>query len=243
MRKALAIYAVSVTLALAGGGAKWSYEGETGPEHWGDLSPEFIMCKLGKNQSPVDLNERYTVKACVKPIEFHYSADVKAVKNTGYSIKALAEGKSYVVVDGKKFYLKQFHFHTPSEHTVNGKYYPMEMHLVHADEEGNLAVIGVFFKVGKQNATLERVLSAAPEQPGKKNALAEPVNPYDLLPEDKSFYRYSGSLTTPPCSEGVRWFVMREPLELSQEQLARFQELMGKNNRPVQPINARKILK
>jgi len=243
MKKALAVYAVSVGLALAGGKGNWSYEGETGPQHWGDLSPEFIMCKIGKNQSPIDINERFTVKACTKPIGFHYAADVKAVKHTGYSVKALAEGKSFIVVDGKKFYLKQFHFHTPSEHTVNGKYYPMEMHLVHADEEGNLAVVGVFFKVGRENATLERVLSAAPSEGGKKNALTEPINPYDLLPANKDYYRYSGSLTTPPCSEGVRWFVMKEPLELSQEQLARFQELMGKNNRPVQPVNARRILK
>jgi len=242
MRKAIFLSLLGAGLVLAGGHGKWSYSGETGPQHWGDLSPEYIMCKLGKNQSPIDINHNVTVKACLKPIEFHYTSDVKAVKNTGYSVKALAEGKSYIVVDGKKFYLKQFHFHTPSEHTVNGKHYPLELHLVHADEEGNLAVLGVFFKVGKENPVLDKVLGVAPDEKGQKTPLKTALNPYDLLPANKEYYRYTGSLTTPPCSEGVRWFVFKEVLELSQEQLKRFEELMGKNNRPVQPVNARRVM-
>ncbi len=227
-----------------GGNTQWGYEGSIGPKHWGDLSPQFIMCKIGKNQSPVDINIKDTVKACLKPIKFNYIADARYVVNNGHTIKVITTGQSYIVVDGKRFYLRQFHFHAPSEHTVNGKYYPFEAHLVHIDKNGNIAVIGILFKLGKENGELAKIWKNMPQQVGKKVALTSKVNPYLLLPKNKEYYRYSGSLTTPPCSEGVRWFIFKEPVELSKDQLAKFKKVMGfPNNRPVQPINARKILK
>jgi carbonic anhydrase len=166
------------------------------------------------------------------------------VVNNGHTVKVVTAGKSYIEVDGKRFYLLQFHFHAPSEHTVNGKHYPFEAHFVHADQKGNLAVVAVLFKVGKKNPTLERILQYTPTEVGKKNYLTVKVNPALLLPQEKDYYYYSGSLTTPPCSEGVRWFVMKTPMEMSKEQLQKFEEIFGvPNNRPVQPLNARKVLR
>ena len=238
------ILGAAATLSFAGAGAHWGYVGETGPEHWGELSPSYIMCKIGKNQSPVDINGENTVKACLKPLKIHFFADAKYVLNNGHTIKVITAGESYLVIDGRKFYLKQFHFHAPSEHTINGKHYPFEAHFVTADKEGNLAVIGVLFKVGKENEALAKIWSVMPKRVGERKPLPYKLNPADLLPRDREYYYYDGSLTTPPCSEGVRWFVMKEPVELSEEQLELFKEVMGvPNNRPVQPINARKVLK
>jgi len=222
----------------------WGYVGEIGPQYWGDLSPDYIMCKIGKNQSPIDINPEGLVKGCLKPIEFYYVADAKYVVNNGHTIKVVTEGRSYIVVDGRKFYLRQFHFHSPSEHTIDGKYYPFEAHFVHTDKDGNIAVIGVLFKVGKENPTLARIWNSMPLKVGEKKVLTSKVNPYYLLPQGKDYYRYSGSLTTPPCSEGVRWFVMKEVVELSPQQLELFRKAMGDidNNRPVQPLNARKVI-
>ncbi len=246
VKKALIVSATFFGLSFAGGHVmvEWGYEGKIGPEYWGDLSPEFIMCKIGKNQSPIDIDTSKAVKACLEPIEFHYVADAKYVVNNGHTIMVETEGRSYIVVDGKKFYLKQFHFHAPSEHTVDGEYYPFEAHFVHADREGNLAVIGVLYKVGRENPTLARIWNDMPTKKGEKRVLTSKVNPSLLIPKNGDYYRYSGSLTTPPCSEGVRWFVMKEVEELSAEQLKMFEGVMGgPNNRPVQPLNARKVLK
>jgi carbonic anhydrase len=202
------------------------------------------MCKIGKNQSPVDINPEGLLKGCLKPIEFHYVADAKYVVNNGHTIKVVTKGESYIVVDGRKFYLRQFHFHSPSEHTINGKHYPFEAHFVHTDDKGNIAVIGVLFKVGKENSTLQRIWENIPLKVGERKVLTFKVNPYYLIPGNKDYYRYSGSLTTPPCNEGVRWFVMKQAVELSPEQLGRFYEAMRDidNNRPVQPLNARKVI-
>jgi len=235
------------TLTFAGGSEhhpKWGYEGKIGPQYWGDLSPAFVMCKLGKNQSPIDINSKDTVKACTEPIKFRYVADAKYVLNNGHTVKVVTKGESYIVVDGRKFYLRQFHFHAPSEHTINGHHYPFEAHFVHTDKDGNIAVLGVLFKVGKENPELQKVWNQMPTKVGEKKVLLSKVNPYMLLPKSKDYYRYSGSLTTPPCSEGVRWFVFKEVVELSEKQLEQFKKVLGfPNNRPVQPINARKVLK
>ncbi|MBK3331479.1 carbonic anhydrase family protein [Persephonella atlantica] len=238
--KKLAATLLVCSFAVAGGAGHWSYHGETGPQHWGDLKSEYIMCKIGKNQSPVDLSR--IVEADLKKLQINYSSGGNSVTNNGHTIKVSYEPGSYIVVDGIRFELKQFHFHAPSEHKVKGKSYPFEAHFVHADKDGNLAVIGVLFKEGKKNPVIEKIWKNLPET-GKTVKLAHKVNAYDLLPEEKKYYRYSGSLTTPPCSEGVRWIVMKEEMELSKEQIQKFRELMGGDtNRPVQPLNARMIL-
>ena len=228
-------------IAVAGGAGSWSYHGDTGPEHWGDLKEDYIMCKIGKNQSPVDISR--IVEAELKDIEINYSPGATSLLNNGHTVKVSYESGSYIVVDGIKFELKQFHFHAPSEHTVKGKSYPFEAHFVHADKDGNLAVIGVLFKEGKENPVIKKLWENLPSHVGEKVKLAHKINAYDLLPQKKKYYRYSGSLTTPPCSEGVRWIVMTAEMEMSKEQIEKFRKLMGGDtNRPVQPINARMIL-
>ncbi|HIC08738.1 MAG TPA: carbonic anhydrase family protein [Aquificales bacterium] len=249
MRKLLlgGLLAFSVS-TFAGGhsGGKavhWGYEGDIAPQYWGDLSPAFIMCKIGKNQSPIDISKEGLTKACLQPLEVNYSADAKVFLNNGHTVKVETAGESYIVLDGRKFYLRQFHFHTPSEHTINGKHYPMEVHFVHTDRYGNIAVVGVLFKVGKRNPALDRLIPYMPYKVGEKNYLPLKFNPVYLFPQNRDYYRYSGSLTTPPCSEGVRWVVFKEVVEVSPEQLEAFERAIGvENNRPVQPLNARRIL-
>ncbi len=241
MRRKIFLFSLFTALSFAGEGDDWSYQGEKGPEYWGDIKPEYIMCKIGKNQSPVDIKR--VVEAELKDLEIHYKPGAYAIKNTGKTVKVLYESGSYVVIDGIKFELKQFHFHSPSEHTINGKSYPFEVHLVHADKDGNLAVIGVLFKEGEKNPVIEELWKQVPSEPGKEAKLTKKINAYKLLPKEKKYYRYSGSLTTPPCTEGVRWMVMVREIELSKEQIEKFRKLTGGDtNRPVQPLNARVIL-
>ena len=240
MKKVLFSTLVASSLAFAS--ANWSYEGHTGPKYWGDLDKKFIMCKIGKNQSPIDINKQDLIKACLNPLKLEYNSKAKSVVNNGHTIKVSIEDGSYLYVDGKKFELKQFHFHTPSENTIDGKNYPMEAHLVHISKDGEIAVIGVMFKLGKENKALKKFQNSICSKVNKKKTISAYLNPSELLPKNRDYYRFNGSLTTPPCTEGVRWFVFKEPVEMSKEQLKIFSKIMGKNNRPTQPINARKVL-
>ncbi|WP_457564210.1 carbonic anhydrase [Caminibacter sp.] len=220
----------------------WSYSGKTGPEYWGDLSPKYKMCKIGKNQSPVDLNR--FIKAELSPLMYEYKGKSKCVLDNGHTVKVVTtDTDNYVEVDGIKFYLKQFHFHTPSENMINGKHYPMEAHFVHLDKNGNITVIAVMFKEGKYNPYMQEIISKVPTQKNKKAKLKNQFNPEKLWPKNHAYYRFNGSLTTPPCTEGVRWIVFKEPVEVSSKQIMAMEAIMGKNNRPVQPLNARVILK
>ncbi len=233
---------LTTTLFASGHGAHWSYTGDTGPAHWGDLNEAYHMCKEGKNQSPIDLSG--FIEAELPAISIDYKAVATTDINNGHTVKVdFAEG-STLSIDGKSFDLKQYHFHTPSENTIDGKHFPMEAHFVHADKDGNLAVIAVMFKEGKANDSLQTIIDHMPKKAGDKNDLsAAKLNAMALLPENKDYYRFNGSLTTPPCSEGVRWIVMKTPVEASKAQLEAFASVMGKNNRPVQPLNARPTLK
>jgi len=221
-------------------GTHWSYQGELGPDNWTKLQPEFGAC-AGKNQSPIDVSEM--IEAEMKPIHFDYKAGGREVVNNGHTIQVNIEDGSSIVIDGIQFNLKQFHFHSPSENHISGKSYPLEAHLVHADKDGNLAVVSVVFSEGKANAAVGAVWGQMPKAEGK-NALPTKVSATGLLPKSRDYYRYNGSLTTPPCTEGVRWFVMKKPMSVSKEQLSAFQTTLGfANNRPIQPVNARPILK
>ncbi len=220
----------------------WSYSGKTGPEHWGDLNKDYIMCRMGKNQSPVNITG--AIKADLVPLKINYDVKVKSFLNNGHTVKAVVKNGGYLYVDGKKFRLLQFHFHTPSENLIDGKHFPMEAHFVHSTKDGELAVVAVMFKVGKFNPALQKLIANMPRRAGNEmNVCKANLRAKDLLPVDLSYYRFNGSLTTPPCSEGVRWFVLKEPVEISSKQLKEFEKVMGKNNRPIQPINARVILK
>ncbi len=229
-------------LALAGHGPHWGYEGTEGPEHWGELAPDFTLCQQGKNQSPVDLSS--AVDTQLSPIEFHYHADEADEVNNGHTIQINERPGNWITLDGQDYELKQFHFHTPSENHIDGQEFPMEMHLVHADRDGHLAVIGVMFKEGAEDATLKAAWDAMPTQPDSTVHLSTKLSPESLLPANRDYYRFTGSLTTPPCTEGVIWLVMREPITASAGQIQQFAKVMGHpNNRPVQPLNARVIQK
>jgi carbonic anhydrase len=223
-----------------GHGTHWGYKGDIGPAKWAALKPEFGAC-TGKNQSPVNITG--TIEAELKPVQFGYKAGGTAVVNNGHTIQVNYEAGSAITVDGISFELKQFHFHAPSENQINGKSFPLEGHLVHADKDGNLAVVAVVFDEGKANSVIGAAWAQMPKKEGEA-ALPSKVSVVGLLPADRDYYRYNGSLTTPPCSEGVRWIVMKKPMTVSAQQLQAFKTTVGfDNNRPVQAVNARPLLK
>ena len=235
------------SIVSAGVHGHWGYSGDADPAHWGNLKPEFFMCKDGKNQSPINIDSTNIVLANgLEKIGFSYTTGAKDALNNGHTIKVdVAEG-SYVTIDGIKFELKQFHFHSPSENQINGKNFPLEAHFVHKSKDGELAVIAVMYKTGKENKVLKKICSTIFSNIHEVHACKLTAKDIaKLLPKNKDYYRFSGSLTTPPCSEGVRWIVLKEPLEISQAQVDKFVNVMmkGHNNRPVQPLNARKVLK
>jgi carbonic anhydrase len=232
-------------LATCGGAfaedtAHWTYSGEGGPENWAKLSPEFGACS-GKNQSPINLTA--FIEAELEPIKVSYQAGGNEILNNGHTVQVNYAGGSGIAVDGIQFELKQFHFHAPSENHVEGKSYPMEAHLVHADRDGNLAVVALMFNAGAENEALAQIWPFIPESAGQKAALPSAFDATKLLPPGRDYYRFNGSLTTPPCTEGVRWLVMKTPVSMSQQQVEAFSRaIRHQNNRPVQPVNARPVL-
>ncbi|MCW8334030.1 carbonic anhydrase [Vibrio paucivorans] len=236
MKKLLLALSVSVMAAGAANAAEWGYEGDHGPEHWGKVAKE---CETGKNQSPIDINN--IVEADLKDIKPNYQGNVVSLANNGHTLQAALDGENTLMISGVEFELKQFHFHTPSENLIRGKQYPLEAHFVHADENGNLAVIAVMFKPGSENQALKKLSQSLPSS-GNSVDLSQSFKVADLLPKEGDYYRFNGSLTTPPCSEGVRWYVMKDPVEMSQAQGELLKENMGENNRPIQAHNARVIL-
>lgn len=220
--------------------AHWTYSGEAGAAHWGKLSPAFKACGLGRNQSPINLTG--FIESDLKPLEMHYKAGGTKVINNSHTIQVSYKKGSSLKVGGHSYELKQFHFHAPSENRINGKSYAMEGHLVHADKAGNLAVVAIMFEEGAANPLLAQAWSAMPKKPGVK-ALAKAVSVAGILPKDRDYYRFNGSLTTPPCSEGVLWLVMKKPMTASKEQIEQFSHVMHHaNNRPIQKLNARAVL-
>jgi carbonic anhydrase len=182
-----------------------------------------------------------TPTADAKPLRFGYAASAGSVVNNGHTIQVdLVEAGALALDDGA-YRLLQFHFHTPSEEQIDGQYHPLVAHLVHRSEQGKLAVVAVLFKIGQENAALKPVFDNLPAKPGAKNLLARPLDAATLLPADRAHYAFAGSLTTPPCSEGVRWHVLKTPVELSATQLQAFSTLYGMNARAVQPLNGRQI--
>jgi carbonic anhydrase len=219
----------------------WTYSGEKGPENWAELTPEFGAC-AGKNQSPINLTG--FIKADLKPVIISYQAGGNQILNNGHTVQVNYTAGSSLSVDGIQFDLKQFHFHAPSENQINGKPYAMEAHLVHADQNGNLAVVALMFTEGAANEALAKIWPLIPKHAGETDALPSPFAVAQLLPLNHDYYRFNGSLTTPPCTEGVRWLVMKTPVSASKEQVAVFSHIMHyPNNRPVQPVNARPVLR
>ncbi|MBU0961140.1 MAG: carbonic anhydrase family protein [Proteobacteria bacterium] len=233
---------MAATAGASGQDTHWGYSGHEGPEFWGDLSHDYAICKTGKNQSPIDVDS--LVEAELSPIVFQYNAVPLDIVNNGHTVQVNYAPGSTITVNGHTYNLLQFHFHTPSENTVKGQFFAMEAHLVHSDDAGNLSVVGVMFEEGAENPFLAGIWSHMPEKAGVSKSLPEvTLNVKDMLPSNKSYYRFNGSLTTPPCSEGVNWMLLQNPVPVSRAQADKFHTLMGgDNNRPVQPVNARPIL-
>lgn len=241
-----ALVAASMILAteIAGAGSSehWGYSGANGPEHWAELGPGFATCSAGKNQSPIDLSG--FIEADLHAIDIRYGKSGDAVLNNGHTIQVHYAPGSRISLDGHTYDLQQFHFHAPSENRINGKAYPMEAHLVHADGEGHLAVIAVMLAEGAENRTVADAWAVMPAGAGETQRMPAPIAAEGLLPAQRNYYRYSGSLTTPPCTEGVVWLVMKEPVTVSKAQLQAFAQVMHHaNNRPLQAANVRPVLR
>ena len=217
----------------------WDYRGAAGPQAWGTLDASFAGCKLGHEQSPIDIHGAR--KAHIAPLALDYHATPAEIVNNGHTVQVNLTDAGALTLDGVPYKLVQFHFHTPSEEHVNGKAYPMVAHLVHKSDDGKLAVIAVLLKQGKANAALKPVFDGLPQAANDKAALGEPFNVADLLPSDRGYYKFMGSLTTPPCSEGVQWQVLKQPVEVSRDQIRMFQKLYKANARPIQPLNRRTV--
>lgn len=230
--------------ATAAEGSKpaWDYEGSDGPSGWAKLSPEFAACGTGRHQSPIDLVEAEKPSSPLS-IAINYKPLPLTILHNGHTVEVVVENGSTMTLDGKTFDLLQFHFHTPSEHTVGGKRFDAEVHFVHRSADGQLAVIGVFVADGAENPALAEVIAHTPPQKTAAHTFAEAViNPRDILPSLTEFWIYDGSLTTPPCTEGVRWMVERVTAPMSQQHIDILSKAMGDNARPIQPINDRHVV-
>ena len=234
-------------IAHAEEASHWSYEEtEAGPAHWGELNRDFSVCAEGQQQSPVDLHDG--IRSQLPPFHSHWRSEAFRVVNNGHTLQLNASPGSYVEVGHARYDLAQFHFHTPSEHAVNGKRTAMEVHFVHQNAEKQITVLGVFLVGGGRNAAFSSILAAAQPTPGE-GALKAPINPGALMPpappRGKSWpaWRYEGSLTTPPCSEIVNWVVLEQSVPVAQADIAAFQAIFPHNARPLEPLNRRFLLR
>lgn len=234
-----ALILTTTPLLAAGPGSHWDYTGHQGPAHWGDIDKGYAECKLGKEQSPINIQG--AVKTKMPDIQFDYKDSPLKVINNGHTVQVGFDKGSSIEVGGKRYDLLQTHFHAPSEELVNGKAYDMVWHLVHKSADGKLAVVGVLVKQGKPNEMIGRIAANLPKEQNQEHAVKHTVSAAALLPAKRGYYHFMGSLTTPPCSEGVSWYVLREPIEASAEQIKKFSALFGVNARPAQPLNARVV--
>ena len=214
------------------GPAHWTYEGEGGPAAWARIKPEFAACATGQRQSPIDIRDGIHVD--LEPIAFDYRPAGFNVVDNGHTVQVNLGAGSAIVVNQRRYELVQFHFHRPSEERINGRQYDMVAHLVHKDPDGRLAVVAVLIERGGAHPVVQQVWNSLPLEQQEPMIGPAPLNPALLLPEDKRYFTYMGSLTTPPCSEGVLWMVLKQPVSLSEQQLAVFARLYPMNARPLQ---------
>jgi carbonic anhydrase len=237
----LAVGQAGGRVALAADDPHWGYSGEAGPDHWGSLSPSYAACSDGHEQSPVDI----PAAAPLNPagIQFNYASSPLTIFNNGHTIRADYAKGSSITVEGKTYNLLQFHFHAMSEHTLNGQAAPLEVHFVHQAADGELAVVGALIKEGAENAAYASVLAHMPATEGEPETInGSTIDASAMLPADRTYYRYEGSLTTPPCTEGVNWFVLHGGLEFSAAQIAAFTTLFPNDARPTVPLGSRTFL-
>ena len=222
-------------------GPSWSYEPHNGPDLWGTLDPEFSTCGSGQEQSPIDLTA--AEPADLPPVEVDYRRTRIAIENNGHTIQVNPDPGSGIVLGGVRSDLLQFHFHHASEHTVDGIQFPLEMHLVHRSDSGSLTVVGVLFTEGPANEALAPVWEHLPAEPAASHVVPGELDLAALLPSVQTSWRYPGSLTTPPCTEGVSWVVLTERPTMSEAQIAAFGAIHPNNFRPVQPLGERVLLR
>jgi len=232
---------VCAGLARAEGAAPhWTYEGHGGADEWGALDSRFKACAVGAEQSPIDLKK--ATKADVGALRTLWRAEAAKVVNNGHTVQVNVGGGSSASLDGDNYTLKQYHFHTPSEHALDGARTDMEVHFVHANSAGKLAVVGVFMTSGARHDGFAAIMAAAPKEEGEA-VLPANVDPNKFLPKSKARFRYEGSLTTPPCSEIVDWNVFEQPIQVAEADINAFVKLFPMNARPLQTINRRFLLK
>lgn len=217
----------------------WSYEGENGPANWGKINPEWSKCSTGNRQSPIDIRDGMKVE--LEQITFDYHPSSFNVTDNGHTVQVMLSGGNFLTVNNRMYELIQFHFHRPSEERVNGKGYEMVIHLVHKDGEGKLAVLALLLERGKPQPVIQTVWNNLPLEKLETLAPSTVLDPLDLIPARRDYFTFMGSLTTPPCSEGVLWLVMKEPVQASPAQMALFSRLYPLNARPIQPGSGRII--
>lgn len=222
----------------------WDYSDDHGPAHWAELDPAYVLARVGGSQSPIDIEPAKAIGADLPPLEIAGRPCPAHLVNNGHTVEALCPDGARFEFLGRRYVLRQFHFHAPSEHTVNGRHAELELHFVFDDGRGHLAVLGVLFEQGAaEHPEIAAMLSQdAIAHAGDETDMREPVDVTEFLPRNRDYYSYDGSLTTPPATEGVRWFVFKEPLHLTRSQIAAVDRVYFSNNRPTQPLNARFVL-
>ena len=227
-------------LGRGSGSAHWSYEGAAGPQTWAALKPEFSLCSSGQRQSPIDIRGGLAVD--LDPVRFEYQASRFTVFDNGHTVQVNLASSNAIEIGGKRFELQQFHFHRPAEERIDGRQFEMSVHLVHKDEQGRLAVVTVLLEKGPAQPVVQKIWNNLPLERHTESAARGPLELAELLPADRRYYTYMGSMTTPPCAEGVQWIVMRQPVTLTAEQIEIFARIYPMNARPLQAAAGRRIM-
>lgn len=247
--RGVSVLAAAVSIVTAGSlhadeEHHWTYQGATGPAKWATLEQDYATCGVGQLQSPIDIEDAVAKKSALPAIAFDYKPSPLRIIDNGHTIQVDYAPGSSITVQDKQYELVQFHFHKPSEERINGRAYDMVAHLVHRDRDGNVAVVAVLLKIGGANKLIQTLWDGLRGKKGEEHEAkgGVEVNAADLLPANKSaYYTFTGSLTTPPCTEGVTWFVLKTPMSISEEQVVRFGHSYSMNARPTQPLNGREI--
>lgn len=221
----------------------WNYQGDKGPAHWGALDPDYAVCASGRAQSPIAIET--THKADLPPLHFAYKSGPLTIINNGYTAVRVdypAGNGNFLIVGGKRYELTQFHFHLPSEETIHGKTYAMVLHLMHQGSDGKAVGVAVMLKQGRANPAIGRLWKYMPQSAGKGHLIpGVTIDLQSLVPASTGYYTYEGSVTAPPCTEGVTWYVMKTPMDVSADEIAAFAKLYPHDVRPVQPLNGRVV--
>ena len=235
----LSLSMVWPTQPMANDEERWTYDGPFGPQNWGLITEDYAACGTGQQQSPIDLSN--PVRTALPSIDFHWRQTDWTVSNTGHGLHVQGDQAGHIILNNVHYDLFQFHFHTPSEHTVDGENFPMAAHFVHVSQHDEIAVVAIMLEGGGRNPEFEAVMAQIPQQTNDPNRLQN-FDPTNLLPVNRSMFQYQGSLTTPPCSETVLWSILVDPVTVSDAAITTFGIMFGENTRPVQPLNRRYVL-